>query len=91
MRKRIALAGDDYEIVTADWASIDDESRCLDAVQAYLERLEVTDSLRLHEALLKLSDGSLDFELERIVMTSVLGSGALDAQLELRPRHYQSA
>ncbi len=89
MRRMIALAGDDYEIVTTEWPSADDESRCLDEVQHYLERLEQTDSLRLHEALLNLSDGALDFELERIVMSSLLEPGAWDPVLELRHRARQ--
>jgi hypothetical protein len=85
MRKQIALAGDDYEIVTTDWSSVDDETRCLDDVQRYLEHLERADSLRLHEALLNLSDGALDFELERIVMTAVSEFSAVGCLLELRP------
>jgi hypothetical protein len=85
MRRQIALAGERYEIVTTDWSSSDDESRCLDAVERYLEHLEAVDALRLHEALMNLSDGALDFELERIVMTAVSEFTAVGSVLELRP------
>jgi hypothetical protein len=93
MKRPIVLAGQPFELVTTDWPFDDDEACCLELAEEHLRQLECLDGYRLDAALGELTDGPLEFELDRVLMLSLMeaagdyetGFNGFECLLELRP------